>query len=518
MTFRRIVILFVALLLLCGGEVEASKRKSGQVSISVISGERWWGLVVDDQRVSLPIERSFVLNTSSLSPSTFRANVLLSSRGRFLRSREPMTVSFDGSKIVVTPTEGEVVALEKGGRTLRESYLVHHHKYLADTLSTPPSRSGLELPIYELGGDDALLYTQEDVADFVSLLESRGAPKGVILLPLGWHTPSGTLSFDAVAYPDPKGMIKKLHKDGWRVMLTVSPYVMAAGRNYQRLRKAGMLLADESGQPKVFQSRYGYTACRALTEEGAEEMRESLERLQSEFGVDGYYLDMLDAAKLVGESLAEREEYLSSWREVGRGLKMVIYSSPVGGPDQELVCSVSTARQYTWEELQRSLQRCINAGLLGYTYTSLAADIDFGGDEALALRTAQLAALMPVAIIPYSVWSLECVEPFCEVLRWRCENGEYIGSVIEQSASTAEPIARHLEYQYPRLGFANCDDEYMFGGEWLVAPVVKSGAPRMVRLPRGSWREYRSGRVFRGPRVIDFDTSDGGVPIFQRVK
>jgi alpha-glucosidase len=74
-----------------------------------------------------------------------------------------------------------------------------------------------------------------------------------------------------------------------------------------------------------------------------------------------------------------------------------------------------------------------------------------------------------------------------------------------------------LEYQYPRLGFANCDDEYMFGGEWLVAPVVKSGAPRMVRLPRGSWREYRSGRVFRGPRVIEFDTSDGGVPIFQRV-
>lgn len=517
MSIKKVVILLVAVLLWGGSEALAIRRDN-RTSISVISGERWWGLVVDEGRCTLPFERSFVLNSGAPAPTTFRANVLISNRGRFVRSQEPMVVSYDGDKIVVTPTEGEKPLLEKGGRTLRESYLVHHHKYVADSLARRLPVTLFERPIYELGGRDALLYTQQDVLEFARMLKQRGAPEGVILLPLGWHTPSGVMTFDEVAYPDPKAMIEELRKEGMGVMLTVSPYVMAAGRNYQRCRKAGMLLADTKGEPIVFQSRYGYTACRALTPEGVAELNASLRDLQTELGVAGFYFDMLDAVNLLGGDSKEVENYLAAWRRVGQGLDVAIYSSPLGGPDNEIVTSVSTTRQYSWQELERSVRRIINASLLGYDYTTLAADLDFGGDQQLILRTAQFAALMPVAIIPYSAWSLEDSSALCEALRWRCENGDYVAALASHCIATAEPMVRHLEYQFPRMGFTNCDNEYMFGTEWLVVPVVSSGTTQMVRLPKGSWKLYGTDRVFRGPRVIDLDISDGKMALFQLVK
>jgi alpha-glucosidase len=311
-------------------------------------------------------------------------------------------------------------------------------------------------------------------------------------------------------------MIRELHDRGMTVMLTISPYIMAAGRNYQRCRKEGRLLTNAKGEPIVFQSRLGYTACRSLCSECVEEMNGSLKRLQKEYGVDGFYFDLLDAASLLGDDREKVEEDIKAWHSVSEGVEEVIYSSPLGSPDNLLCCSVSTTRNYSWQELQGSVERTINASLLGYPRTLFAAGIEFGGDSELILRTAQCAALMPIAIVPYAVWSLEDLSPIKSVLLWRQENKEYIADLVAQSASTAEPIVRHLEYEFPRMGFTNCDDEYMFGSEWLVAPPVGKGVTRMVRLPKGSWREWGSDRVYRGPRVVDLEVADGRVAIFHR--
>jgi alpha-glucosidase len=515
MNFRGVILGLLGLMMVAFG-AEASGKSDNNLKIEIINGERWWGLAVDDGRIALPFDGGFVASTSEFAAGSFRANYLISNRGRFLHSRQPMTVSYDGSRLVVTPAKGEELVLEKAGRTLRESYIMNHHKYLADSVKTVSSMHLFTAPIYELGGDDALLYTQQDVLDFAARIEAEGMPKGAILLPLGWHTPSGTLAFDAMAYPDPEKMIRELHDRGMTVMLTISPYIMAAGRNYQRCRKEGRLLTNAKGEPIVFQSRLGYTACRSLCSECVEEMNGSLKRLQKEYGVDGFYFDLLDAASLLGDDREKVEEYIRAWHSVSEGVEEVIYSSPLGSPDNLLCCSVSTTRNYSWQELQGSVERTINASLLGYPRTLFAAGIEFGGDSELILRTAQCAALMPIAIVPYTVWSLEDLSPIKSVLLWRQENKEYIADLVAQSASTAEPIVRHLEYEFPRMGFTNCDDEYMFGSEWLVAPPVGKGVIRMVRLPKGSWREWGSDRVYRGPRVVDLEVADGRVAIFHR--
>ena len=51
------------------------------------------------------------------------------------------------------------------------------------------------------------------------------------------------------------------------------------------------------------------------------------------------------------------------------------------------------------------------------------------------------------------------------------------------------------------------DDQYLFGPDLLVAPVVQAGArERDVYLPgKGTWTELHSGRVFVGGRVLTAD-------------
>lgn len=506
----------VLLALFCGGEVGA-KDNISTTTVKVQNGEKWWGLVVNPVDVHLPFESAFSLNTAELLPLHYTANMMLSNRGRYVWSDKPFAVRFDGKQFTLTAPKGEVApSVEKSGRTLREAYLMCCHK------NFPPRTIGssaalFESPIYELGGEHSLLYTTQEVLAFADMLVARGAPKGTILLPQGWSSPSGAMAFDAEAYPDAREMIDHLHKEGMKVMLTVTPYVMAAGRGYRQRLAEGTLLTDANGEAVVFESRLGYTACRALTPEGVERLNASLKALQSDYGVDGFYFDCLDAMGLLADNPTRLREFLDAWHTVSEGIDVAIYSSPMGQQLGSIASSVSTTRNYTWESLEESLERAIDASVLGFSRTSLAADLDFHKKESnLILRTASLAALLPVAIIPYSVWSLEDTSSFCSLLKWRAENGPYYLSLAEQGVVSAEPILRHLEYQFPRTGFSNARDEFMIGSKWLVAPVTRNDGVRMVRLPKGRWREWGSGRVVKGPRVVDVDVSNGTTPIYEK--
>jgi alpha-D-xyloside xylohydrolase len=42
------------------------------------------------------------------------------------------------------------------------------------------------------------------------------------------------------------------------------------------------------------------------------------------------------------------------------------------------------------------------------------------------------------------------------------------------------------------------EDEYMFGSQILVAPLLESGNSRDVYLPKGKWIDYQSGEVYEG--------------------
>ncbi|HEX9048406.1 MAG TPA: glycoside hydrolase family 31 protein [Verrucomicrobiae bacterium] len=94
----------------------------------------------------------------------------------------------------------------------------------------------------------------------------------------------------------------------------------------------------------------------------------------------------------------------------------------------------------------------------------------------------------------------------------------YIYNVMQQASATGVPALRPLFLEFPGdEQVAQTDDEYMFGPDLLIAPVVWDGfRDRYVRLPAGDWFDYRTGKRYAGNATIHVPAPLETLPIFVR--
>ena len=75
-------------------------------------------------------------------------------------------------------------------------------------------------------------------------------------------------------------------------------------------------------------------------------------------------------------------------------------------------------------------------------------------------------------------------------------------------------MLRNLEYNYPGLGYASVNDQFMMGTDLLVAPVVTKGqTERKVVIPPGTWIAD-NGEKIAGPKTISVKTPLSRIPHF----
>ena len=79
----------------------------------------------------------------------------------------------------------------------------------------------------------------------------------------------------------------------------------------------------------------------------------------------------------------------------------------------------------------------------------------------------------------------------------------YTRELFESAHTDGQPLVRGLFYEFPQdESVSDIADEYMFGPDILVAPVVEAGArSREVTLPGNAsitWTDLRTGKVYEG--------------------
>jgi alpha-glucosidase len=94
----------------------------------------------------------------------------------------------------------------------------------------------------------------------------------------------------------------------------------------------------------------------------------------------------------------------------------------------------------------------------------------------------------------------------------------YIYNVIEQASETGLPALRPLFLEFPKdEHVTGIDDEFLFGADLLVAPVLHEGVKeRDVYLPAGEWFDYWTGRPFTGGQTIHLPVTLNSIPMFVR--
>lgn len=75
----------------------------------------------------------------------------------------------------------------------------------------------------------------------------------------------------------------------------------------------------------------------------------------------------------------------------------------------------------------------------------------------------------------------------------------YVYAQAKDCTERGLPMVRALLVEFPDdPGAWLVEDQYMFGSQILVAPLLESGDSRTVYLPRGKWIDYQSGKVYEG--------------------
>ena len=111
------------------------------------------------------------------------------------------------------------------------------------------------------------------------------------------------------------------------------------------------------------------------------------------------------------------------------------------------------------------------------------------------------------------------VEPICrKYLELRYRLLPYLYSTVHECATTGMPIMRALWLHFPNDRKAvECGDQYLWGRNVLVAPVVEKGATtRRVYLPSGAWYDFWTDERVEGGREISRPVDLETLPLYVR--
>ena len=181
-----------------------------------------------------------------------------------------------------------------------------------------------------------------------------------------------------------------------------------------------------------------------------------------------------------------------------------------------------------WSSLRQSVSMLLGLGISGFPYVGS----DIGGfvrmpSAELCTRWLQVGVFSPFMRMhtenatpdkePWSFgWQYEKTNKRAIELRY--ELLPYIYNVMQQASATGVPALRPLFLEYPGVEqTATIEDEFLFGSDLLVAPVLWEGTEtRSVYLPPGDWFDYWTGKKCTGDTTIHVPVTINSIPMYVR--
>ena len=520
--------------------------RADELSVRMLSGENWWGLCSNFGRQMPFNEKSdFQCDLRVSNYSHQSQSVLVSDKGRVLYCDAPVEATIGGGTIKFVSDRGKIALTENAGKTLAESFRFASKTYFPPTgeepellyFSAPQYNTWIELT-YHQNEKDILVYAQ-------SMLD-HGLPAGIFMIDDTWQLGYGIWEFDPRRFPDPKGMVDKLHKMGFKVLLWMCPFVsmdspayrlFEFGRSpdtYKLLPKGGFMMEKESENAATVRWWNGRSALLDMSHpRGHEWFVKRLDNLRTNYGIDAFKFDNTGLADYVG--IRSHDETLDAagqnalYAQLAGAYFGSECRSAFGLAGKPIVMRLHD-KAHSWSALRRLVPDMLAAGMTGYPF--ICPDMIGGGswaaflpgapfDPDLFVRSAQIHALCPMMQISASPWRVldeEHQQAFLAAVRLRQKFAPRFVELARQAAKDGEPIMRTLEYVFPAQGYANVKDEFMMGDDLLVAPVLEKGATsRTVVLPPGTWLADDESR-YEGPTRIDVRVDLFRTPHYVRVR
>ncbi|MEV4754309.1 TIM-barrel domain-containing protein [Micromonospora sp. NPDC049559] len=398
----------------------------------------------------------------------------------------------------------------------------------------------------------------------------RGLPLAVIVVDyLHWRH-LGDWSFDERSWPDPAELVRRLRETGVELAVSVWPSVSPLSANYAPMRDAGLLVATDAGAPvhgdwpdgdaagDIGVAFYDATDGRAR-----DYLWEQLRRNYHRYGIRAFWLDACEPEMRPGHphnlgyaagpgaevaNLYPREHARGLYehlRAAGETEVLSLVRSAWAGSQRYGVALWSGDIPATFEALAASVRAGLNVAMSGIPWWTTDIGGFHGGDpddpayRELVVRWFQFGAFCPLFRLhghreprgsrswvgdtggPNEVWSFgdEAYRAMTRMLRLRERLRPYLHRHLRDGERTGLPLLRPLLLEFPDDETASrIEDQFLFGPDLLVAPVLALGARRRrVYLPAGAaWTHTDSGTRYDGGAWVTIDAPLDRIPLFVR--
>ncbi len=523
---------FRIFILLATAMYARSAEQGSDLELKLLQDERWWGGSVVDGVLMPYGAQEFFHNQFADVKGNQAQPLLISSAGRYIWCEYPMTIEFTDGRVRAASSLGQIEH-GRSGVSLREAFLFVSRRYFPPS-GRMPDPLLFTRPQYNTWIELQYNQNEKDILKYARSILDNGFPPGVLMIDDNWQIDYGTWDFAAERFENPKAMVDKLHAMGFKVMLWVCPFISPDSEVYRELASKRLLVFEDAEKttPAIVRWWNGASAVIDLTNPDGEKWYiDQLQRLQKEYGVDGFKLDAGDP-EFYKDVYSFRDvlpnEHTERHAAIGLSFPLNEYRACWKMAGQPLAQRLRD-KEHTWEHLQALIPDILAQGLIGYAFTC--PDMIGGGevnsftdsailDEELVVRSAQTHALMPMmqfSVAPWRILNPANLEICRKMANLHAELGEEILEIARASAETGEPIVRSMEYMYPRQGYWKVEDQFLLGDRILVAPVVEKGkTARIVHFPPGRWKGD-DGSIVNGPTEIQIDAPIDRLPWYRRV-
>ena len=509
----------------------AQKTTETKKQIGLLENEKWWGgAVVDGPKMPFSQDQ-FVYDQFADCKGNQSQPLFISSKGRFIWSEKPLNIEFLKNTINVNARGAEVIT-GKSGESLRDVYHYVSNRFFPSTGKTPDSFFFTN-PQYNTWIELQYNQNEQDILKYARSVIDNGFPVGVLMIDDNWMEHYGTWEFSGTRFQDPKGMVEKLHKMGFKVMLWIVPFVSADTRVFRELSaNKGLMFADKTkSKPAIVEWWNGYSGLLDFSNpETIKWLKNQLKNLTDKYGIDGFKVDGGNPKSYKGlyslnDVIPNQQSELYAKIGLDFPLCEVKDTWKMGG---QPIAQRLRDKFHTWDDLKLLIPDMIALGLIGHPFSC--PDMIGGGefqsfkdlsvlDEELVVRSAQVSALMPMmqfSVAPWRILSKEHLK-ICKSMAILHKNmGSEILELARQSAITGEPIVRNMEYVFPGLGYEEIKDQFLLGDQILVAPITEKGLrAREVIFPVGTW-QGDDGSVVAGPVKLKIEVPLDRLPWYRK--
>lgn len=375
-------------------------------------------------------------------------------------------------------------------------------------------------------------FSEEEVNEICDRLRDEDFPCDVIHLDTGWFRTDWLCEwkFNPERFPDPKRFISRLKRNGYRVSLWQMPYIAEAAAQYEEAKANNYMglrnTKDEQGGSNF--SNLDYAGTIDFTYPKAVEWYKDLLRELLEMGVCAIKTDF-------GEEIHLDAKYHAMSPELLNNIYALLYQKAAFEVTKEVTgdglvwarAGWAGCQRYpihwggdaaaSWEGMAGSLKGGLHLGLSGYGFWSH--DVPgFHGvpnfmnsviPDDLYVRWTQFGVF--TSHIRYHGTSKR--EPYYypeiaeTIKKWWKLRYALLPYILEQSQKTTHtgfPVLRALLLQHPEDKMCwHIDNQYYFGADFLVSPIMNSENKRDVYLPEGNWVNFFTGDQLTGNRWLN---------------